>query len=113
MRPKDKDRRPWHHHHWGHWHHQHPWGSADPHQDFARHRFRHYFGAHLHRRLFWWFGASILMTVVVSWAMSKHSGGHPPRTVVVLGIPALILWAASGRVARRIAKPLYELVEVT
>jgi signal transduction histidine kinase len=74
---------------------------------------RHYFGAHLHRRLFVWFGASIMVTSIVFVGISRHMGGKHPRPLWLFGVPALVLWAASGRVARRLARPLYELVQVT
>jgi two-component system OmpR family sensor kinase len=96
--------------HHRHWHH-HP-----PHWDRegrGRPRLRHYFGAHLHRRLFVWFGASILVASAVSMVVFRHFAGHHPRGLWMVLIPVLILWGASGRVARRIARPLYDLVEVT
>jgi signal transduction histidine kinase len=75
---------------------------------------RHYYSAHLHRRLFWWFGAAIFFTGVV-FAVMTGFGHHPrpPRAFLLFGIPALVLWAVSGKVARRIAQPIYDLVRVT
>jgi two-component system OmpR family sensor kinase len=75
---------------------------------------RHYYSAHLHRRLFWWFGASIFFTGLIFFVMSRF--GHqvrPPRAFVIFCVPALVLWAVSGKVARRIAQPIYDLVRVT
>lgn len=78
-----------------------------------RGKFRHYFGAHLHRRLFWWFGASIFVTAVVTSLVSHGIAGHGPvRGVWVLGIAGIMLWLMSGKIARRIARPLYQLVQV-
>ena len=34
---------------------------------------------------------------------------HPWRAVLLFGIPALLLWTAAGRIARRISRPLYAL----
>ena len=98
----------WHHHH--HHEHRQAWEERR-----RRHGLRHYFGVHLHRRLFIWFGASILVTSVVFMAMSRHFGGAhgPPRRLLIFGVAATVLWAMSGRVARRLARPLYKLVEVT
>jgi two-component system, OmpR family, sensor kinase len=104
-------RRPsWRHHHHHHWGHP-GWGPAD--DGDGRPRLRHYFGAHLHRRLFVWFGASILVASVVAMVMSRNFAGHRPSKLWMIGIPVLVLWGASGRVARRLARPLYDLVEVT
>src|SRR3954471_23321458 len=81
-----------------------------------RHRWRQYYGAHLHRRLFAWFGASIFATGVC-FAVIAHLAGrdhaHPPNPFVIFGVAAFSLWAASGRVAHRISRPLYDLVRVT
>jgi signal transduction histidine kinase len=73
---------------------------------------RHYYGAHLHRRLFAWFGASIFLTAVLFTGMGHFFGGHK-RPILLFLIPALVLWGAAGRVARRISRPLYDLVRVT
>jgi two-component system OmpR family sensor kinase len=75
---------------------------------------RHYYSAHLHRRLFWWFGASIFFTGFVFFVMTRFGNhAHPPRTFVIFFVPALVLWAVSGKVARRIAQPIYDIVRVT
>ena len=83
------------------WHHRIRW------------ELRLHYGAHLHRRLFLWFGATIFLAVVAT-AMAAHFGhgwlaAHPLRAVLLFGAPAVALWTATGRVARRIAQPLYEL----
>src|SRR3954463_14694419 len=78
------------------------------------HGMRHYYSAHLHRRLFWWFGASIFFTGFVFFVMTRFGNhAHPPRTFVIFFVPALVLWAVSGRGARRIAQPIYDIVRVT
>jgi two-component system, OmpR family, sensor kinase len=78
-------------------------------------RFRHYFGAHLHRRLFMWFGASIFGAGLIAAGVFHAVGGA--RTGHVRWLPFVVawvvLWMASGRLARRIARPLYELLRVT
>jgi two-component system OmpR family sensor kinase len=83
------------------WHHRIRW------------ELRLHYGAHLHRRLFLWFGATIFLAVVAT-AVAAHFGhgwlaAHPLRAVLLFGAPAVALWTATGRVARRIAQPLYEL----
>jgi two-component system OmpR family sensor kinase len=118
MRDRHRDHRRDRHdrHHWHeHRHHWQDWPGRDDHwlDRDGRPRLRHYFGAHLHRRLFVWFGASIIVASVVSMFVSRHYAGHHPRALWVVGIPVLVLWAASRRVARRLARPLYDLVEVT
>ena len=83
------------------WHHRIRW------------ELRLHYGAHLHRRLFLWFGAAIFLTVVAT-ATAAHFGhgwfaAHRLRAILLFGVPAVVLWMAAGRVARRIARPLYEL----
>ena len=46
--------------------------------------------------------------------LASHLGrawltAHPWRAVLLFGIPALCLWTAAGRIARRISEPIYEL----
>jgi signal transduction histidine kinase len=75
---------------------------------------RLHYGAHLHRRLFLWFGATIFLTVVIT-LLAGHFGqggrltAHPLRALFLFGAPAVVLWVAAGKVARRISRPLYEL----
>ncbi|HEY6476964.1 MAG TPA: HAMP domain-containing sensor histidine kinase [Polyangia bacterium] len=83
------------------WHHRIRW------------ELRLHYGAHLHRRLFLWFGATIFLTVVAT-ATAAHFGhawlaAHRLRALLLFGVPAAVLWMAAGRVARRISQPLYEL----
>jgi signal transduction histidine kinase len=87
-----------HHHH----HHQSP------------HRWRYYIGARLHRRLFMWFGAAILTTAFVAWS-AFHAIGPPGRGrgLLFLFVAGSVLWMMSGGIARRLARPLGELVRVT
>jgi two-component system OmpR family sensor kinase len=78
-----------------------------------RQELRFHYGAHLHRRLFHWFGAAIFLSVVTT-LVASHLGrawltAHPGRAVFLFGIPALCLWTAAGRIARRISRPIYEL----
>jgi signal transduction histidine kinase len=78
---------------------------------------RLYFGAHQHPRLLWWFGASIFTTALITSVVSRLVFGAAPAhghwhwlPFVVAGF---VLWMMSGRIARRIARPLYELLRVT
>src|SRR6185295_18284779 len=71
---------------------------------------RHYFGEHMHRRLFWWFGATIFATGAVAAGVYHLFGATGKGRGLVLFAVALTLWMMSGKIARRIAKPLYELV---
>ncbi len=74
---------------------------------------RHYFGAHLHRRLFMWFGASIFLTAASVSAVMHITGGRSPgRGFMGLFIAGIFLWLVAGKIARRIARPLSELVHV-
>ena len=72
-----------------------------------------HYGAHLHHRLFRWFGVAIFLSVGVTITAS-HLGrawlaAHPGRAVFLFGIPAICLWIAAGRIARRISRPIYAL----
>jgi signal transduction histidine kinase len=72
-----------------------------------------HYGAHLHHRLFRWFGAAIFLSVGTT-ILASHLGrawltAHPWRAVLLFGIPALCLWTAAGRIARLISKPIYSL----
>jgi signal transduction histidine kinase len=78
-----------------------------------RQELRLHYGAHLHRRLAHWFGAAIFLSVATT-LIASHLGrawltAHPGRAVFLFGIPALCLWTAAGRIARRISRPIYEL----
>ncbi len=74
---------------------------------------RLHYGAHLHRRLFLWFGAAIFLSVVTTLCAAHfghlRQGTHPVRALFLLGLPAVVLWVAAGKVARRIARPLYHM----
>jgi two-component system OmpR family sensor kinase len=75
---------------------------------------RHYYGAHLRRRLFLWFGMTIFLTAGVmgaTWHFTRWAD-RPPRILMLL-FPALALWILSGKIARRLARPLRELVDVS
>ena len=82
-----------------------------------RDELRFYYGAHLHRRLFLWFGIAIFVTVGTVELIGRwHDAGwanRPHPKLWLLLIPALILWIASGKVARRIARPLCELAQLS
>jgi two-component system OmpR family sensor kinase len=84
------------------------WGSGG-----VRGRWRFFIAAHLHRRLFMWFGVSIFVTVTVAnlvHGMVGRGRGHGLLAMLVAG---LVLWLISGKIAFRIARPLQELLRVT
>lgn len=78
-------------------------------------RWRHYFGAHLHRRLFAWFVLSTLATGLVVALLFHLLGGATGRgqRIAMVGGAVLVLWIAAGKIARHLARPLAELVRVT
>jgi two-component system, OmpR family, sensor kinase len=81
-----------------------------------RENLRHYTGAHLRRRLFLWFGAAIFVTVAVVWGtarLTRSLGDGPPSGLLYGILPVFALWVLSGKIARRIARPLDELVDVS
>ncbi|HXU06307.1 MAG TPA: HAMP domain-containing sensor histidine kinase [Polyangia bacterium] len=78
-----------------------------------RQELRLHYGAHLHRRLFHWFGAAIFLSVGTT-ILASHLGrswlaAHPGRAVFLFGFPTMLLWTATERIARRISRPIYEL----
>ncbi|HVR60466.1 MAG TPA: HAMP domain-containing sensor histidine kinase [Polyangia bacterium] len=116
---RDGDRRRRHrrHHHGGHWHRHLPVidanvpGGLHPHWR-RHHRWRHYFGAHLHRRIFMWFGAAIFATTLLGMVFRRMSSGGGHRALFTLLVIGGVVWLVAGKIARRIAQPLYELVHV-
>ncbi len=72
---------------------------------------RHFIGAHMHRRIFMWFGASIFFTTGVMAVVNRWI---TPRFGRFLGffMVAVVIWMLAGKIARRIARPLSELVYV-
>ncbi len=101
--------------------HRHPWdrvfseaiGRRPGWHQRIRWELRLHYGAHLHRRLFLWFGAAIFLAVMTT-LLAAHFGrgglaARPLRAVFLFGAPAVVLWIGAGRVARRIARPLYQL----
>jgi two-component system, OmpR family, sensor kinase len=103
MRHQERHRRHEEHlrHYWLTHHLHHPRGI------------RHYIGAHMHRRIFMWFGASIFLTGAMVSAVAHITGGRGPvRGVAGFFLAAAIVWMLAGKIARRIARPLSELVYV-
>jgi len=116
--------------HYPHWQHHHPMPDRGPwdrvHNEAHgrrpgwRRRIQNelhlYYGAHLHRKIFLSFGAVIMITVleiaVVNHIFHGTVGQRPWRAFLFFGVPVLLLWSASGRLARRISRPLYELTRV-
>jgi two-component system OmpR family sensor kinase len=111
-------RRAYAHHGFGR---RHPWdrvfseaiGRRPGWHQRIRWELRLHYGAHLHRRLFLWFGAAIFLAVMTT-LLAAHFGrgglaARPLRAVFLFGAPAAVLWIGAGRVARRIARPLYQL----
>ncbi len=72
---------------------------------------RHYIGAHMHRRIFMWFGASIFFTAGIMMLVHRIFGARPGRFLGFFMV-AVVIWMAAGKIARRLARPLSELVYV-
>ncbi|MFO0667142.1 MAG: HAMP domain-containing sensor histidine kinase [Polyangiaceae bacterium] len=65
----------------------------------------------LHRVIFFWFGGAMLIaSFVVSGGSRLIQTGVPKPVVIGLGL--LTLWGLTGRLARRITRPIGELVRV-
>jgi signal transduction histidine kinase len=73
----------------------------------------HYVGARLHRRIFVWFGFSILLSSGIGWLVYRAMVPSDYATWVAGGAAALLLWMSSGGVSRRLTRPLVQLVQVT
>jgi signal transduction histidine kinase len=72
-------------------------------------------GAPLHRRLFFWFGVSILLMGAVASSVTRIVGAGDrggPASLVALMAAGATLWLASLAVARRIGRPLRDLESV-
>jgi two-component system OmpR family sensor kinase len=86
--------------------HQRWWGARG-----VRGRWRFFIAAHLHRRLFVWFGISIFLAVGIANLVHSLAGrGHGFLGMLAAGF---VLWLISGKIAFRIARPLHELLRVT
>jgi signal transduction histidine kinase len=99
-----------------HWGNPEFWQHVHARRRDLRQRWRRFSGAHLRRRLFLWFGLTIVLTTVMVGCLAHFArvGTGVSRIPVILYflVPAAVLWAATGKVARRIARPLDELVRV-
>lgn len=99
-----------------HWNNPEFWQHVHARRRDLRQRWRRFSGAHLRRRLFLWFGLTIVFTTVMVGCLAHfaRAGTGVSRIPVVLYflVPVAVLWAATGKVARRIARPLDELVRV-
>ena len=91
-------------------HHGHgPWWGRGA----MRGRWRHFIAAHLHRRLFMWFGVSIFVSVTVASMVHNVMGRGRGHWLLAMLSAGLVLWLISGKIAYRIARPLHELLRVT
>jgi signal transduction histidine kinase len=76
-------------------------------------RWRHFIAAHLHRRLFMWFGVSIFLSVTIASFVHNVMGRGRGHWLLAMCAAGLVLWMISGKIAYRIARPLHELLRVT
>ena len=102
------------HRHRGHGHGEGPW--CPPWKESHHYRGRR-MGKPLRWRIFVWFGISILLTGLITfWTMGVlwHAGWHatPWKPVVLLFVSSATLWALSGFIARRLARPLAHVADV-
>jgi signal transduction histidine kinase len=78
-----------------------------------RGRWRHFIAAHLHRRLFMWFGVSIFVSVTIATVVHNAMGRGRGHWLLAMLAAGSVLWMISGKIAYRIARPLHELLRVT
>jgi signal transduction histidine kinase len=76
-------------------------------------RWRHFIAAHLHRRLFMWFGVSIFVSVTIASLVHNAMGRGRGHWLLAMLAAGMVLWMISGKIAYRIARPLHELLRVT
>ena len=79
----------------------------------VRGRWRHFIAAHLHRRLFMWFGISIFVSVTVANMVHGLVGRGRGHWLFAMLAAGMALWLISGKIAYRLARPLQELLRVT
>jgi len=93
-----------------HGHHDwRPWWAAQG----MRGAWRHFIAAHLHRRLFMWFGVSIFVSVAIATTVHNVMGRGRGHWLPAMCAAGFVLWLISGKIAYRIARPLHELLRVT
>jgi two-component system, OmpR family, sensor kinase len=68
-------------------------------------------GHRLHHRLFWGIGVALLVGAGTAWCVGELVPGVGRALPVALGV--VVLWAMAGAIARRMTRPVVELVEVT
>lgn len=73
----------------------------------------HFRGAPLHRRIFRWFGLSILLMWGAAGVVFRIVGHAGPAPFLALGASGGMLWLVSLAVARRLGRPLDDLTRVT
>lgn len=88
-------------------------GQQREHFGRGRHAPQHFRGAPLHRRIFRWFGLSILLTTGAAGAVFRIVGHSGPAPFLALGAAGAMLWLVSLAVARRLGRPLDDLTRVT
>ncbi len=76
-------------------------------------RLRFFLAAHLHRRLFMWFGVSIFIAIVTANFVHRMVGHGPGHRLFAMFAAACVLWLISGKIARKVAFPFIELLRVT
>jgi two-component system OmpR family sensor kinase len=76
-------------------------------------RLRFFIAAHLHRRLFLWFGVAIFIAITTASLVHRMVGRAPGHRLLAMLAVACVLWMISGKIARRLARPLMELLRVT
>jgi signal transduction histidine kinase len=75
----------------------------------------YYVRASLHRRIFFLIGASLVVNACIAGTMGHFIGvdaSHRARGWALLGFFVLMLWAVSGKIARRLTSPFVELARV-
>jgi two-component system, OmpR family, sensor kinase len=104
---RERHRRQWHEHMHAHGHV--PWWAGGN----VGGRLRFFIAAHLHRRLFLWFGASIFIAIMTANLVHRAVGRGPGHRLLAMFAAACVLWMISGKIARRLARPFIELLRVT
>lgn len=68
-------------------------------------------GHRLHHRLFWGVGVALAAGLGTAWGVHRLVPGG--NRILPLALGGIVLWAIAGVIARRLTRPVVELVEVT
>jgi signal transduction histidine kinase len=93
--------------------HGHDWEWPPSPERRRRWRLRRYVSSRLHRRIFVWFGFSILISGGVGYLVYQAMLPSEKAILVAAAVSAALVWMSAGGVSRYLTRPLVQLVTVT